>query len=148
VGEARPGLRPKYRGTVWSLIFLDQLGADPDEPRVRAACAYVLAHSQASTGGFACSAVANEKAPAPGLVLHCLTGNLLRALIGFGWLDDVRVERAIAWQAAAITGEGDPHWNAATPSPGFRCAANDGLPCAWGAAKALLALARIPSDHC
>ncbi len=58
-----PGYGPKYRGTVWSLIFLDQLGADPDEPRVRAACEYVLAHSQARTGGFACSAVASEKAP-------------------------------------------------------------------------------------
>ena len=75
---------------------------------------------------------------------HCLTGNLLRALIGFGWLDDERVKRAIAWEAAAITGEGDPHWNATTPGPGLRCGANDGLPCAWGAAKALLALARIP----
>jgi hypothetical protein len=142
-----PGYGPKYRGTVWSLIFLDQFGADPDEPRVRAACSYVLAHSQARTGGFACSGVASEKSPPPGLVLHCLTGNLLRALIGFGWLDDERVEHAIAWQAAAITGEGDPHWNAATPGPGFRCGANDGLPCAWGAAKALLALARIPKDR-
>jgi hypothetical protein len=142
-----PGYGPKYRGTVWSLIFLDQLGADPDESRVRAACSYVLAHSQARTGGFACSSVASEKAPPPGLVLHCLTGNLLRALIGFGWLDDERVEHAIAWQGAAITGEGDPHWNATTPGPGFRCGANDGLPCAWGAAKALLALARIPPDR-
>jgi len=142
-----PGYGPKYRGTVWSLIFLDQLGADPDEPRVRAACSYVLAHSQARTGGFACSGVASEKPPPPGLVLHCLTGNLLRALLGFGWLHDERVEQAIAWQAAAITGEGDPHWNAATPGPGFRCGANDGLPCGWGAAKALLALARIPSDR-
>ena len=142
-----PGYGPKYRGTVWSLIFLDQLGADSDEPRIRAACAYVLAHSQARTGGFACSAVASEMPPPPGLVLHCLTGNLLRALIGFGWLDDERVEHAIAWQAAAITGECEPHWNAATPGPGFRCGANDGQPCAWGAAKALLALARIPSDR-
>ena len=142
-----PGYGPKYRGTVWSLVFLDQLGADPDEPRVWAACSYVLAHSQARTGGFACSGVASEKPPPPGLVLHCLTGNLLRALIGFGWLDDERVEYAVAWQAAAITGEGEPHWNAATPGPGFRCGANDGLPCAWGAAKALLALARIPPDR-
>ena len=141
------GYGPKYRGTTWSLIFLDQLGADPDEPRVRAACAYVLAHSQAPTGGFGCSAALSEKPPPPGLVLHCLTGNLLRALIGFGWLDDERVGRAIAWQATAITGEGEPHWNAATPGPGFRCGANDGLPCGWGAAKAVLALARIPPER-
>jgi hypothetical protein len=141
------GYGPKYRGTTWSLIFLDQLGADPDDPHVRAGCAYVLAHSQARTGGFACSAAASEKPPPPGVVLHCLTGNLLRALLGFGWLDDERVGRAIAWQATAITGEGEPYWNAATPGPGFRCGANEGFPCAWGAAKALLALARIPPDR-
>jgi hypothetical protein len=35
---------------------------------------------------------------------------------------------------------------AATPGPGFRCGSNDGLPCAWGATKALLALARIPPE--
>jgi hypothetical protein len=142
-----PGYGPKYTGTVWQLIFLDQLGADPGEPRVRAACAYVLAHSQARTGGFAASGIARETPPPPGTVLHCLNGNLLRALIGFGWLDDERVGRAIAWEAAAITGEGEPHWNAATPGPGFRCGANEGLPCAWGAAKALLALARIPPER-
>jgi hypothetical protein len=141
------GYATKYRGTTWSLIFLDQLGADPDEPRVRAACAYVLAHSQAPTGGFGCSGAAIEtRPPPPGTVVHCLNGNLLRALIGFGWLTDERVGRAIAWEVAAITGEGRPHWNAATPGPGFRCGANDGLPCAWGAAKALLALARIPPE--
>jgi hypothetical protein len=141
------GYGPKYSGTVWSLIFLDQLGADPAEPRVRAACEYVLAHSQARTGGFGASGVARESPPPPSTVVHCLNGNLLRALIGFGWLDDERVGRAIAWQAAAITGEGDPRWNAITHGPGFRCGANQGLPCGWGAVKALLALARIPPDR-
>ena len=53
-----PGYATKYRGTVWQLIFLDQLGADPAEPRVRAACEYVLAHTQAPTGGFGASGVA------------------------------------------------------------------------------------------
>jgi len=142
-----PGYASKYRGTVWQLTFLDQLGADPDEPRVRAAGAYVLAHSQARTGGFAVSAVASEKPPPPSLVVHCLTGNLLRALIGFGWLDGARVSRAIDWQVETMHGEGDPHWNAITPGPGFRCGANEGLPCAWGATKALLALARIPPER-
>ncbi len=142
------GYGPKYRGTTWSLIFLDQLGADPAEPRVRAGCTYVLAHSQAPTGGFGCSAAAVEtRPPAPGTVIHCINGNLLRALIGFGWLDDERVGRAIAWEATAITGEGEPHWNSATPGPGFRCGANEKEPCAWGATKALLALARIPPEQ-
>ena len=142
-----PGYAPKYRGTVWQIIFLDQLGADPAEPRISAACEYVLWHAQAPTGGFGASGSGREAAPPPSSVIHCLTGNLLRALIGFGWLDDRRVGRAIEWETAAITGEGDLHFNATTPGPGFRCGANAGLPCAWGAAKALLALTRIPPDR-
>jgi len=142
-----PGYATKYRGTVWQLMFLDQLGADPGESRVRAACAYVLDHSQAPTGGFGASGVAREALPPPSRVIHCLTGNLLRALIGFGWLDDERVSRAVAWEVAAITGEGATHFNAITPGPRFRCGANEGLPCAWGATKALLALARIPPER-
>jgi hypothetical protein len=141
------GYGPKYSSTVWSLIFLDQLGADLADPRIRAACAYVLAHAQAPTGGFGASGAAREEPPPPSTVAHCINGNLLRAMLGFGWLDDERVGRAISWQAAAVTGEGEPHWNAATPGPGFRCGANDGLPCAWGATKALLALARIPPER-
>jgi hypothetical protein len=86
--------------------------------------------------------------PGPSLVIHCLNGNLLHALIGFGWLEDARVQRAIDWQARAITGEGiDAYYRSATSGPGFRCAANGHLPCAWGAIKALLALARIPADR-
>jgi hypothetical protein len=142
-----PGYAPKYAGTTWQVVFLDQLGADPDEPRVRAACAYVLAHAQAPTGGFGLAWGAREAPPPPSTVLHCLTGNLLRALVGLGWLDDERVGRAVAWEAAEITGDGDPRWYAATPGPGFRCGANEGLPCAWGATKALLGLARIPLER-
>jgi hypothetical protein len=39
-----PSYGPKYRSTTWNLIFLDQLGADGEDPRMRRACEYVLAH--------------------------------------------------------------------------------------------------------
>jgi hypothetical protein len=143
-----PGYATKYRGTVWQLMFLDQLGADPADERVRRACAYVLAHTQASSGGFAASGAFRLDAPPPSLAIHCLNGNLLRALIGFGWLDDARVQRAVEWQARAITGEGIERWLASgTSGPGFACSANCRLPCAWGAIKAMLALARIPRSQ-
>jgi hypothetical protein len=141
-----PGYLPKYRATTWSLIFLDQLGADGADPRVGAGCTYVVDHAQAASGGFGVSF--NDARPAPSTVIHCLNGNILRALIGFGWLDDERVARAIDWQAAAITGEGEIRfYKSSLPGPGFRCGANDGLPCAWGATKAVLALARIPAER-
>ena len=139
-----PGYATKYRGTVWQLIFLDQLGADAADPRIRAACAYVLEHSQAATGGFAASGNISSAPPPESRVIHCLNGNLLRALLGFGWLEDPRVQRAIEWEARAITGEPPTHYVGVTSRPGFRCTANDGQPCAWGATKALLALARVP----
>lgn len=136
------GYSPKYTGTVWTLIILDQMGADGADPRIRRACAYALDHAQAPSGGFGFSG--GEKRPVNSSVAHCLNGNLLRALVGFGWLDDERVRRSLAWQAAAITGEGMEHWNSLTPGPGFRCGINEGLACGWGAAKAVLALARVP----
>ena len=74
-----PGYATKYRGTVWQLIFLDQVGADPADPRVQRACAYVLSHAQAESGGFGASGAANLVAPPPSAVIHCLNGNLLRA---------------------------------------------------------------------
>jgi hypothetical protein len=140
-----PGYGPKYSSTVWSLMFLDQLGADGADPRIRAACEYVLQHTQASTGGFAAAGAKGGALPSG--VIHCLNGNVLRALIGFGWLDDERVQRAVAWQASAITGEGVTRWYGVTPGPGFLCGPNTGRPCAWGAAKAVLALARVPEER-
>lgn len=140
-----PGYATKYRGTVWQVIFLDQLGADPDDARVQLAAEYVLGHSQANTGGFGASGAIQPGVPPPSAVIHCLNGNLLRALIGFGRLDDPRVQRAIEWEARAITGDGMERWYASgTSGPGFACAANDRLPCAWGAVKALRGLGRIP----
>jgi len=143
-----PGYATKYRGTVWQLMFLDQLGADPADERIQRACDYVLAHTQTVNGGFGASGVATPDAPPPSAVIHCLNGNLLRALIGFGRLDDPRVARAVDWQARAITGKDVDRWYASgTSGPGFACAANEKLPCAWGAVKALGGLARIPVER-
>lgn len=141
------GYGPKYLGTTWQIIFLEQLGADPDDPRIRAGCRYLLEHTAARTGGFGCSSRGTTKPPPPSSVLHCLNGNLLRALIGLGWLDDPRVREAIRWQADAIVGGGVRYYRAGVAGPGFRCGANDGLPCAWGAVRALGGLARVPADR-
>jgi hypothetical protein len=63
-----PGYATKYRGTVWQLMFLDQLGADPADDRIRSACEYVLTHSQAGTGGFGASGRVDASAPPPSSV--------------------------------------------------------------------------------
>ncbi|MFQ6058419.1 MAG: nitrogen fixation protein NifH [Anaerolineae bacterium] len=142
-----PGYNPKYRGTVWSVIFLAQLGADGADERVRRACQYVLSHSVAANGAFSATG-------APSGAIHCLGSNLGEALLDLGCLGDERLDRALDWLARAITGEGiapaeDRHaplryYKSGTCGPGFACAANKGLPCAWGAVKAMLALSKLP----
>ena len=137
-----PSYGPKYRSTTWNVIFLDQMGADAADPRIRAACAYVLDHDLVPGGGFGVGQ--GRTKPRASLQLHCLNGNLLRAVIGFGWGHDPRVRDAIAWETGAVLGgPGHRFWRGGTSGPGFACGVNEDLPCGWGATKALLALARI-----
>ena len=144
-----PGYAPKYTGTVWQIIFLAQLGADGDDARVRAGCEYLLEHSRDKNESF--SATGTQMG-----AIHCLQGNLGAALIDLGWLGDTRLAEALDWLARSITGEGiAPAEERKAPvhyirsgncGPGFRCSANDRLPCAWGAVKAMLALSKVPPD--
>jgi hypothetical protein len=141
-----PGYSPKYRSTVWQVMFLDQLGADGSDPRVRAGCDYVLAHAQAPNGGFGASGQLNAPHAPNSAAIHCLNGNVLRAVLDFGYADDERVQRAIEWQARSITGDRfSEYYKSGTTGPGFGCVANGAQPCAWGAIKALRALARVPA---
>jgi hypothetical protein len=140
-----PGYAPKYSGTVWNFMFLEQLGTDPEHEQVRAAAEYVLKATPTAVGGLGCSGSHIERPPPPSSVLHCLNGNLLRTLIRFGYYDDPRVKAAVEWEARAITGEGMERWyKSRTSGPGFECGVNDGRPCAWGAVKAMRGLAAIP----
>jgi len=143
-----PGYGPKYSGTVWNLVFLAQLGADPTDKRIQRAASYVLRLCPTSAGGFGCSASGKERNPPPSATIHCLNGNILRALIDFGHLDDPAVQNAADWAARTITGEGVERWyKSGTSGPGFACAANEGQPCAWGAVKELHGLAAVPPSH-
>ncbi len=140
------GYAPKYTGTLWQVIFLEQLGADGSDPRIRAACDYVLRHAQVPAGGFGVSR-SEDRPPPPSAGLLCLTGNLVRALVGLGYLEDDRVQRAVQWLAQIVTGEGVDRYYSLTCGPLFRCGNNEQLPCAWGAVKVLGALARVPEGR-
>lgn len=138
----RPGSAyGKYRSTLWQIMFLSDLGADPNDARVRLGCDYLLRHSVASNGGFAFF----TKTPNPSGVVHCLNGNVLAALIRLGWLEHPRVQQALEWQARAITGEAPiQYMPSGTSGPEFACAINQQQPCAWGATKAMRALLAVP----
>jgi hypothetical protein len=134
------GYSPKYRSTVWQLIFLAELGADPSDDQVRRGCEYLLSHSIAANGAFSC-----YQKPVPSGAIPCLNGNLLFALQRLGYADDPRVRAALDWQARAITGEGSfQYLKSGTAGPRFACSANEGQPCGWGANKAMRALLAVP----
>ncbi len=90
-------LKTKYRGTVWQVILLAELGADGSDRRIRSACEFLLAHSQnTKTGGFAYrSSTAGDGDKEA--ILPCLTGNLAWSLIRLGYGKDPRIEKAIDW---------------------------------------------------
>jgi len=90
-------IRSKYKGTVWQLIILAELGAHGKDERVRKACEFILENSQdRGSGGFSYLRAETDGGRYSG-VLPCLTGNMVWSLIRFGYLDDPRVQRGINW---------------------------------------------------
>lgn len=136
------GYSPKYRSTVWSLLILAELAADPHDPRVRDGCEYLLDHSRAENGAFSV-----YQKPVPSGAYHCLNGNMLFALQRLGFGDDARVGEARDWLARSIVGE-EPiaYYASAVAAPRFACGVNGRLPCAWGANKATRALLDVPAE--
>jgi len=135
------GYSPKYRSTLWSVLFLAQLGADRRDRRVRRGAEYVLEHSLAESGAFSCYVDAR-----PSGAIHCLWGNMVWALLQLGWWGDERLDRAIEQLARSVTGDGyEWYRKSGVQAPGFACGANYGLPCAWGAVRVLWALNHVPA---
>jgi len=133
----RPGIgySPKNKATVWQVIFLAALGT-PRNEAVDRACAYVLDHSRLPDGQFSASKTGLE-------TVTCLNGNLLRALLQFGHRDP-RLEESLEVMAhTAVRDAFRCRYNAPRPAPARM---RDGLPCAWGAVKALGALAEVPEQ--
>jgi hypothetical protein len=144
-----PGYLPKYTSTVWSVILLGQLGASLSaDPRIAAACDYVLEHALTEYGQFSTSGT-------PGGTADCIQGNLCGALLDLG-LQDPRLDLAYEWMARSVTGEGvAPLGDKNTPiryyagkcGPDFLCGANNKQACAWGAVKVMLAFSKLPVDQ-
>jgi hypothetical protein len=146
--EPGPGYNPKYYSTVWSLITLAQLGASAAlDERIASACAYLLDHSLAEGGQFGVSG-------APSMTVDCLQGNMCATMLDLGY-NDKRLATAFEWMARTVTGEGlapasdrqaPRRYYAGKCGPNFACGANNKLPCAWGAAKVMLAFSKLPAD--
>lgn len=136
----------KYKGTVWQLIILAELGANPADKRIKKACEFILENSQHHDGhGFSMARAEKTGGGRQSGVIPCLTGNMVWSLIRLGYLGDPRVQAGIGW---------------ITTYQRFDDADGDGAPKGWpydkyamcfgkhschmGAAKALKALAEVP----
>jgi len=141
-GKPGNGYSPKYTGTIWQVILLAELGADPTDARVQRACEYVLRHSRAATGAFSFN-----RPPVPSGAAHCLNGNLLYALLKLGYADDARLREVLNWLVQTITGQGEHlYYKSGACAPCFACGINGAQPCGWGAVKALKALSAVPKS--
>jgi hypothetical protein len=137
----------KYRGTMWQLMILAELGADGRDDRIRKACEFILANSQnPESGGFSMWLSVKTGGGRRSGVIPCLTGNMVWSLIRFGYLEDPRVQRGINW---IITYQrfDDGIKEAPKGWPYDKYAMCWGKhTCHMGAVKALKTLAEVPTD--
>jgi len=129
------GYSPKYKASVWQVIFLAQLGV-PRAPATDRACGYLLDNARLPNGLFTADRTARGAIP-------CLSGNLLRAMRQLGCIDP-RLEEGTEALAQAVVHDEFRCWCNAKPRAARM---RDGLPCAWGAVKALGAFAELPADR-
>ncbi len=104
---------PKFTATVWPLILLGEMGMPPD-PRIKTACERFFDLHQMDNGAF--SWVSNQEKRRGEWKMEeepCLTGNMIRTLIVFGYGQDPRVKRAIEWMPENQQEDGG--WNCDYP---------------------------------
>lgn len=120
------GYSPRYRATLWQILFLAQLGMERNAALDRAV-AHVFDANQREDGAFRAS---KERGDTPA----CLNGSLLWALetLGYG---DTEVARAWSWLAGTVA----DHGLAATYA--------EGKACPWAAVKVLRATNVVPEDR-
>ncbi len=121
----KPGefLFRKYEGGFWQLSFLADLYANPDDPEIKRGVEFIL--ERADDDGF--------------YSVHCLSGNLYRAMMQFGYAKDERILQGVEYQCERIV-----------KNDGADCFVMDYslLPtCHMTLPKILLALSFVPDEH-
>ncbi|WP_019176970.1 prenyltransferase/squalene oxidase repeat-containing protein [Methanomassiliicoccus luminyensis] len=83
--------RTKYKGTMWNLILLAELGAMPGNPRLGKACEFICQWAQAPSGGFT-----YKGGPDGGTKpsMPSLTANMVYAMTRLGFGDGPEMRRA------------------------------------------------------
>ena len=138
----------KYKGTVWQLLVLAELGADGNDERIKRACEFTMRQSQdPESGGFSPWHNTKTGGGSHALVIPCLTGNMVWSLIKLGYANDPRVQKGIDWivkyqrfdDGAKVAAKGWPY------DKEVMCFGRH--VCHMGVVKALKALAEVPANN-
>ena len=122
----------KYQGSLWQILFLGELWADPDDPRVRLGCDYAF-WRQLADGSWSATNMRPDGS------IACLTANVGRSLARLGHARDERVVKALAYLADLYRSIG------AVDCRDGRAYQLNGY-CHMLAPKILLFLAEVPED--
>jgi len=117
---------PKFTSSHWSMLLLTELSADPEDPRLKRGADFMLQLKWKFIQKFL-----HEKTHG----LTCFWANLLRYSIYCDLESDPRAEKILS---LVLNDALTFNW---------RCEYNYERPCAWGAARALWALAAIPTEE-
>jgi hypothetical protein len=85
---------PMWTAAAWPLALLGEMEA-PADHRIKGECERFFDLHQVDTGAFACPSKVEEKGKR--WDEPCLTGNMIRTLIKFGYGEDRRLKNAIDW---------------------------------------------------
>ncbi len=116
---------PKYTSSHWSLMLLAELEADGHDSRFRQGADWMLNQINEEV---------KQNMTTSRFVLECLWGNVLRYAAHCGYAGDERVTSLSHYLAVSLD------------AGGCQCPNNNGLPCAWGAVRALWGLAALPTE--
>jgi len=132
-------LVPKWSTCVWQLMVLADLGVSGDDPRIRNSINHFLDLHSVDTGGFSLGPRGAEK-----FELHiCVTGNMARAMVKFGYYDDERLLKAVDWLLAQQLPDGG--WNCYTNEGGKHGSFRATVEPLWALAEIL---SRKPREAC
>ena len=108
--EAEDCYWPKWQATVWNLILLAEFGLSGDHPQVKKGCEFFLETMDAQDRSWPPPEYLDGDLRGYRLVWEpCVTGNMARTLVEFGYQDDPRVGEMFEWLVKEQFADGG--WN-------------------------------------
>ena len=136
----------KYKGLVWQLITLAELGASENE-QIKEQCEYILENSQEHLdGGFSANTAVKTGGGRINEVIPCLSGNMVWCLISFGYFDDPRLKKGIDWLTRFMRFNDGVEENPQVPPYNHYEMCWGKHSCHMGVVKALKAMSAVPPE--